>query len=192
MTLSEARSNQAPAATSWPQISTTDCTTTNPIMASAAAGGEAGRLGQGGTTLVDGVQITYQEGNRILQSAQVGLPCEFAPGTALATVTEANETRIQPNHTCVKGQEMTAGMVSNLQGLGTIAAVDQNSLDDLERQRSLIRKQQEVQSAKTDLARETARSDSAKSKVDLELDTHRSVNQAIKEGAKNPPTVVIK
>lgn len=158
----------------------------------AAAGGEAGRLGQGSTKLVDGVQITYQEGNRVLQSAQVGLPCEFAPGAALVTVTQAEETRIQPNHTCVKGQEMTVGTMSNLQGLGAIAASDQEGLDDLERQRALIRKRQEVQSAKTGLARETARTDSAKTKVDLELDTHRSVNTAIKDGAKNPPTIVIK
>ena len=91
-----------------------------------------------------------------------------------------------------KGQEMVTGTVSNLQGLGTIAAGDQQSLDDLERQRALIRKQQEVQSAKTGLARETARTDSAKTKVDLELDSRRSVNQAIKDGAKNPPTIVIK
>lgn len=158
----------------------------------AVAGGEAGRLGQGGTKLVDGVQITYQEGNRVLQSAQVGLPCEFAPGTALVTVTAANETRVQSNHTCIKGQETVTGTVSNLQGLGAITASDQDGLDDLERQRALIRKQQEVQSAKTGLARESARTDSAKTKVDLELDTHRSVNQAIKDSAKNPPTIVIK
>lgn len=158
----------------------------------AAAGAEAGRLGKGSTTLVDGVQLTYQEGNRVLQSAQVGKPCDYAPGPALVTVTQANETRIQSNHTCVKGQETVAGTVSNLQGLGGIAASDQQSLDDLERRRALIRKQQEVQSAKTGLARETERTDTAKTKVDLELDTHRSVNQAIKDGAKNPPTVVIK
>lgn len=155
-------------------------------------GAEAGRLGQGSTKLVDGVQLVYQEGNRVLQSAQVGLPCEYAPGPALVTVTQAEETRIQPNHTCVEGQEMTAGTVSNLQGLGAIAASDQKGVDDLERQRALIRKRQEVQSAKTGLARESARTDSATTKVDLELDTHRSVNTAIKEGAKNPPTIVIK
>lgn len=158
----------------------------------AVAGSEAGRLVQGSTILVDGVQLTYQESNRVLQSTQVGLPCEYAPGVALVTVTTANETRVQPNHTCVEGQEMTTGTVSNLQGLGAIAASDQNSLDDLERQRALIRKQQDVQGAKTGLARETARTDTAKTKVDLELDTHRSVNEAIKEGAKNPPTIVLK
>lgn len=158
----------------------------------AAAGGEAGRLGQGGTKLVDGVQLTYQEGNRVLQSAQVGLPCEYALGVALVTVTQAEETRIQPNHTCVKGQENVTGTVSNLQGLGAIVADDQDNLDDLERQRALIRKQQDVQSAKTGLARESARTGTADTKIGLELDTHRSVNQAIKDGAKNPPTIVIK
>jgi predicted component of type VI protein secretion system len=49
-----------------------------------------------------------------------------------------------------------------------------------------------VQSAKTGLARETARTNTAKTKVDLELETHRSVNTAIKDGAKNPTTIVIK
>ena len=124
--------------------------------AGAIVGAESGRLGQGATTLVDGVQLVYREGDRVLQSAQVGLPCEFAPGPALVTVTKAQETRVQSNHTCVKGQEQIAGRVSNLQGLGTIEAADQDGLDDLERQRALIRKQQEVQSAKTGLARETA------------------------------------
>ena len=158
----------------------------------AIVGAESGRQGQGSTTLVDGVQIVYREGNRVLQSAQVGLPCEFAPGPALVTVTQAEETRVQSNHTCVKGQEKIVGAVSNLAGLGKIEASDQEGLDDLERQRALLRKQQEVQSAKTGLARETARTDTAKTKVDLELDTHRSANQAIKDGAKNPPTIVIK
>lgn len=158
----------------------------------AAAGGEAGRLGRGSTKLVDGVQITYQEGDRVLQSAQVGLPCEFAPGPALVTVTQANETRIQSNHKCLKGQEMVTGMVSNLQGLGAITANDQQSLDELERQSARTRKQQEVQSAKTGLAREMARTGSAATKVDLELDTHRSINTATKDGAKNPTTIVIK
>ena len=49
-----------------------------------------------------------------------------------------------------------------------------------------------VKSAKTGLARETARTDSAKTKADLELNSHRSGNQAIKDGAKNPPKIVTK
>lgn len=138
------------------------------------------------------MQIIYREGGRILQSAQVGKPCEYAPGAALVTVTQAEETRVQSNHTCVKGQEMQVGRVSNMQGFGAIEASDQQSMDDLERQRALIRKQQEVQSAKTRLARESARTNKAETKVDLELDTHRSVNQAIKDSGKNPVNVVIK
>ena len=64
--------------------------------------------------------------------------------------------------------------------------------NDSKRQRALTRKQQEVQSAKTGLARETARTEKAETKIDLELDTHRSVNQAIRDNAKNPVSVVIK
>ena len=160
--------------------------------AGAIVGAETGRLGQGSTTLVDGVQIIYREGTRVLQSAQVGKPCEFALGLALVTVTKSEETRVQSNHVCKEGQEMQVGSVSNIQGLGVIEANDQQYLDELERQRALIEKQEDVQSAKTGLARESARTDSAKTKVDLELDTHRSINQAIKDGAKNPPTIVIK
>ncbi len=165
---------------------------TGGAVAGGIAGAQAGRLGQGATTLVDGVQIVYREGSRMLQSAQVGRPCDYAPGPALVTVTQANETRIQSNHDCVEGQEMVVGAASNLQVFGTIQASDQNTLDDLERQRALLDKKQQVQRANTELQRETARTDTAKTKVDLELDTHRSVNEAIKDGAKNPPTIVLK
>lgn len=87
---------------------------------------------------------------------------------------------------------MVVGAASNLQVFGTIQASDQNTLDDLERQRALLDKKQQVQRANTELQRETARTDTAKTKVDLELDTHRSVNEAIKDGAKNPPTIFLK
>ncbi|MBL6641787.1 MAG: hypothetical protein ISP38_02595, partial [PS1 clade bacterium] len=157
-----------------------------------AAGAETGRLGTGSTKLVDGVQIIYQEGDRVLQSAQVGKLCEYALGPAIVTVTEAKETRVQSNHDCVAGQETVVGTASKLQGLFAIQASDQDTLDNLERQRALTRKRQEVQSAKTGLARETARTSKAETKVDLELDTHRSVNQAIRDSAKNPVSVVIK
>jgi len=93
---------------------------------------------------------------------------------------------------CVAGQETVVGTASKLQGLAAIQASDQDTLDNLERQRALTRKRQEVQSAKTGLARETARTSKAETKVDLELDTHRSVNQAIRDSAKNPVSVVIK
>ncbi|MDG1006642.1 MAG: hypothetical protein P8P44_00330, partial [Alphaproteobacteria bacterium] len=149
-----------------------------------AVGADAGRLGANKTNLVDGVQIIYQEGERILQSAQVGSPCEYAPGPALVTVTEAKETRVQSNHDCVKAQEMVVGTASKLQGLAMIQASDQDTLDDLERQAALTRKRQDLQSAKTGLARETARTGKADAAMDLELDTHRSVNQAIKARAK--------
>lgn len=158
----------------------------------AAAGADAGRLGVGDTKLVDGVQIIYQEGNRVLQSAQVGLPCEYAIGLALVTVTASEETRIQSNHDCLPGQETVVGTVSKLHGLAAIQASDQDTLDNLERQRALIDKQGVVQSAKTGLARESARTDATTTEVELKLDTHRSANQAIKDRAKNPPTIVIK
>jgi hypothetical protein len=57
---------------------------------------------------------------------------------------------------------------------------------------ALTRKRQDLQSAKTGLARETARTGKADAAMDLELDTHRGVNQAIKDSAKNPINVVIK
>jgi|GEM_PF-3280008 len=87
---------------------------------------------------------------------------------------------------------MVVGAASNLQVFGTIQASDQNTLDDLERQRALLDKKQQVQRANTELQHETARTDTTKTKVDLELDTHRSVNEAIKDGTKNPPTIVLK
>ena len=138
------------------------------------------------------MQIIYQEGDRVLQSAQVGKLCEYALGPAIVTVTEAKETRVQSNHDCVAGQETVVGTASKLQGLAASQASDQDTLDNLERQRALTRKRQEVQSAKTGLARETARTSKAETKVDLELDTHRSVNQAIRDITKNPVSVLIK
>lgn len=158
----------------------------------AAAGAETGRLGQGRTKLVDGVQIIYQEGTRVLQSAQVGKLCEYALGPALVTVTEAKETRVQSNHDCIAGQEKIVGTRSKLPGLISVEASDQDSLDNLERQCALVSKQEQLQRAKTGLSRETARTGASKTKVDLGLDTHRSINQAIRDGAKNPPHVVIK
>lgn len=51
-------------------------------------------------TLVDGVSITYEEGKKTYNSAQVGLACQFVPGTAIMITTESKETRVQPNSTC--------------------------------------------------------------------------------------------
>jgi outer membrane lipoprotein SlyB len=80
-------------------------------------GSEAGRLGQGATKLIDGVQIIYRDGQDILSSAQVARPCDYALGNALMTFVGQTETRIQSNHGCVKGQENQVGKTSTLQGI---------------------------------------------------------------------------
>lgn len=54
--------------------------------------------------LVDGISLTYEQGKKTYNSAQVGRLCEFAPGTAIMVTTVTSETRIQPNSVCpVKG-----------------------------------------------------------------------------------------
>ena len=67
--------------------------------AGAAAGGAAGSL-VSSTSLVDGVNITYNLKGKLLNSAQVGRMCEFTKGDALLVNTQYNETRIQPNAEC--------------------------------------------------------------------------------------------
>jgi len=52
------------------------------------------------TRLVDGVSITYTDTGQTFNSAQVGPPCQFAPGTAIMVASSPTETRIQPNATC--------------------------------------------------------------------------------------------
>ena len=47
---------------------------------------------------VEGVQITFRQGDRIFNSAQVGRVCEFKTGTAIMVSPSPNETRIQPNN----------------------------------------------------------------------------------------------
>jgi outer membrane lipoprotein SlyB len=72
-------------------------------MFGGAAGGGLGYVAGSmvpGTTLVDGVSLTYVEDGQTLNSAQVGKLCEFQPGKAIVISTGANETRIQPNATC--------------------------------------------------------------------------------------------
>jgi outer membrane lipoprotein SlyB len=81
------------------------------------AGSEAGRLGQGSTKLIDGIQIIYRDGDETLSSAQVARPCDYALGQALMTFVGDTEARIQSNHDCVKGQEQQPGLVSLLQGV---------------------------------------------------------------------------
>lgn len=67
-------------------------------LAGGVAGAAAGTM-VSDKTLVDGVQLTYVENNRMLSSAQVGKMCEFKLGTALVISTGySTETRIQPNN----------------------------------------------------------------------------------------------
>lgn len=83
-------------------------------LTGAAVGGTVGVAG--GTlvkdkVLVDGVSIAYEQGSKTYNSAQVGRPCEFVPGTAVMITTEAKETRIQPNSVCpVKEAPKKAGV----------------------------------------------------------------------------------
>ncbi len=71
-----------------------------------AVGGATGSL-VSDTTLVDGVSLTYKdvESGKVLNSAQVGLPCEYKTGEAIMISTSDKETRIQPNATCPKEKE---------------------------------------------------------------------------------------
>ncbi len=76
----------------------------------AVGGGAAGALAGSmvnETSLVPGVLLGYSEDGKIYTSAQVGKPCQFAPGSvSLMVMMLNNETRIQPNATCpepVKG-----------------------------------------------------------------------------------------
>lgn len=64
------------------------------------AGGVAGQAAGGmhSTTQVDGVQITFRDGDKVFNSAQVGKPCEYRLGTAIMVSPRPNETRIQPNN----------------------------------------------------------------------------------------------
>jgi len=68
-----------------------------------ALGGAAGAIGGSmvsDESIVTGVSLTYQKANsnNILNSAQVGKPCEFKKGKAMVISTRQNETRIQPNN----------------------------------------------------------------------------------------------
>ena len=54
--------------------------------------------GGGRQELVNGVQITFRDGNRMFNSAQVGQVCEFKTGTAIMVSPSPNETRILRNN----------------------------------------------------------------------------------------------
>ena len=66
-----------------------------------AVGGLAGDAvgGSSSTSYTDGVQIVFRTASgKVLQSAQVGRPCEFKTGTAVMVSPTPNEARIQPNN----------------------------------------------------------------------------------------------
>ncbi len=52
------------------------------------------------TALVPGVTIGYTEDGTLHTSTQVGKMCDFKFGAALVVMTQANETRVQPNSAC--------------------------------------------------------------------------------------------
>ncbi len=88
-------------------------------VAGAGVGAAVGSTVEG-TTMVDGVQLTYRQevieqvkdvknGEKVLKyvkhdktfiSAQVGKPCEYKNGIALLVTTVKGNTRIQPNSAC--------------------------------------------------------------------------------------------
>ena len=70
-------------------------------LAGGAVGGLAGDAvgGSSSTSYTDGVQIVFRTASgKVLQSAQVGRPCEFKTGTAVMVSPTPNEARIQPNN----------------------------------------------------------------------------------------------
>lgn len=75
----------------------------------AGAGGAAGAVmgtvataGVKDKVLVDGVTLSYKDGDKVFSSTQVGRDCMFTKGLAVVITTQANETRVQPNATCPK------------------------------------------------------------------------------------------
>ena len=73
----------------------------NHSTSARAVGGLAGdAVGRSSSTsYTDGVQIVFRTASgKVLQSAQVGRPCEFKTGTAVMVSPTPNEARIQPNN----------------------------------------------------------------------------------------------
>ena len=73
------------------------------VVAGTVGGAALGNLtGKGvsgsGERFVEGVQITFRQGDRIFNSAQVGRGCEFKTGTAILVAPTPSEARIQPNN----------------------------------------------------------------------------------------------
>ena len=69
-------------------------------LAGGALGGLAGgAVGGSSMSYTDGVQIVFRTASgKVMQSAQVGRPCEFRTGTAVMVSPRPNEARIQPNN----------------------------------------------------------------------------------------------
>ena len=69
-------------------------------LAGGALGGLAGSaVGGDDTTYTDGVQIIFRSGGgKVLQTSQVGQPCEYKTGTAILVAPTPSEARIQPNN----------------------------------------------------------------------------------------------
>ena len=67
------------------------------IALGGIAGGAGGSL-VSNTVLVEGVSITYRDGNYTMNSAQVGKVCEYKLGMAVMISSAPGETRIQPNN----------------------------------------------------------------------------------------------
>lgn len=69
-------------------------------LAGGALGGLAGSaVGGDDTTYTDGVQIIFRTaGGKVLQTSQVGQPCEYKTGTAILVAPTPSEARIQPNN----------------------------------------------------------------------------------------------
>ncbi len=173
------------------------------ILLGGAVGEKVGELSQQNKTLVDGVQIIYREGTNTLSSAQVGQLCEYAPGMALAIVTKSNETRIQPNHVCIKGQENIVGKVSNMQHMEhtfkDVKANYQDTVDNLNREQVITQGKATLQGTRTGLTKEITRTKNAEEAANIELDRSkagveliRAVSDGIKDNAKNPDTVIIR
>lgn len=67
----------------------------------AGAGAAAGSMVDD-KVQVEGVTLSYKDGENILSSTQVGKACQFKTGPAAMITTEGKETRIQPNAECPK------------------------------------------------------------------------------------------
>lgn len=172
----------------------------------AGAGAAFGSMAAGTTKLVDGVNLTYIENQQALSSVQVGKMCEFALGPALVVITEANETRVQPNSAtpCQRGSEQVLGAYSKLGASGAYGVLSNtqtghlDTVSDLKRQQEVMRQKASLQRETVGLQRETTslkkeerRTETADERADLELDaakasidTIRATNDAIRGAGK--------